>query len=79
MLIADPLDTLHGHPAQSEQNRSTRSILGGFVAALLAIPTAAAVQTVIRELWQETAPDSSSPSGNGNLSDCSCRARVCFL
>ncbi len=33
-------------------------IFGGFVAALLAIPTAAALQTVIRELWQETAPDS---------------------
>ena len=42
-------------------------VFGGFVAALLAIPTAAALQTVIRELWRETAPDSSSPSGNGNL------------
>ena len=42
-------------------------VFGGLVAALLAIPTAAALQTVIRELWRETAPDSSSPSGNGNL------------
>ena len=42
-------------------------VFGGFVAALLAIPTAAALQTVIRELWRETAPDSSSPSGHGNL------------
>jgi predicted PurR-regulated permease PerM len=52
-------------------------VFGGFVAALLAIPTAAALQTVIRELWRETAPDSSSPSGNGNLADCP--ARVCSL
>jgi predicted PurR-regulated permease PerM len=41
-------------------------VFGAFVAALLAIPTAAALQTVMRELWRETAPDSSSPSGHGN-------------
>ena len=51
-------------------------IFGGFVAALLAIPTAAALQTVIRDLWRESGPDSSSPSGNGNLPVCGCFA-VC--
>ena len=52
-------------------------VFGSFVAALLAVPTAAALQTVIRELWQETAPDGSSlpnngspPSGNGDLAVC---------
>jgi predicted PurR-regulated permease PerM len=54
-------------------------VFGGLVAALLAIPTAAALQTVIRELWRETAPDSSSPPGNGNLRDCSCPARISSL
>jgi len=54
-------------------------IFGGLVAALLAIPTAAALQTVIRELWRETAPGSSSPSGNGDLPDCSCPAWLCAL
>jgi predicted PurR-regulated permease PerM len=39
---------------------------GGFVAALLAVPTAAALQTVIRDLWKETAPDTSSSSGDGD-------------
>lgn len=43
---------------------------GGFVAALLAVPTAAALQTVIRELWRETAPHNSSSSGIGNLPVC---------
>ncbi len=52
---------------------------GGLVAALLAIPTAAALQTVIRELWRDTAPGSSSPSGNGNLPVCSCPARICSV
>jgi predicted PurR-regulated permease PerM len=60
-------------------------VFGAFVAALLAVPTGAALQTVIREAWRETAPDSSSPSGNGNLPACSCLpagscpARVCSL
>jgi predicted PurR-regulated permease PerM len=31
-------------------------IFGGFVAALLAIPTAGAIQVVVRELWLATAP-----------------------
>jgi predicted PurR-regulated permease PerM len=42
-------------------------VAGAFVAALLAVPTAAALQTVIRELWRDTAPQRSSPSGNGKL------------
>jgi predicted PurR-regulated permease PerM len=42
-------------------------VSGAFVAALLAIPTAAALQAVIRELWQETAPDTPSSPGNGTL------------
>jgi predicted PurR-regulated permease PerM len=50
-------------------------VLGGLVAALLAIPTAAALQTVIRELWQETAPGGSSPSGSGKLAVCRFPAR----
>ena len=54
-------------------------IFGGFVAALLAIPTGAALQTVIRELWRETAPDSPSPSGDGNLAVCSCPDRISSL
>lgn len=54
-------------------------VFGGLVAALLAIPTAAALQTVIRELWRETAPGTSSPSGNGNLPVCSCPATLCSL
>jgi predicted PurR-regulated permease PerM len=32
-------------------------IFGGFVAALLAIPTAGAIQVVVREIWQATAPE----------------------
>jgi predicted PurR-regulated permease PerM len=31
-------------------------IFGGFVAALLSIPCAAALQVIVRELWQATAP-----------------------
>jgi predicted PurR-regulated permease PerM len=30
---------------------------GGFVGTLLAIPTAGALQVVVRELWQSTSPD----------------------
>ena len=45
-------------------------VFGAFVAALLANPTAAALQTVIRDLWRETAPDNLSSSGNGNLPVC---------
>ena len=36
---------------------------GGFVAALLAIPTAGAVQVVVREIWQATAPELRAPPG----------------
>jgi hypothetical protein len=32
-------------------------ISGGFVAALLAIPTAGALQVLLKEIWQATAPD----------------------
>jgi predicted PurR-regulated permease PerM len=32
-------------------------IFGGFVAALLAIPTAGAIQVVVREIWQATTPE----------------------
>jgi predicted PurR-regulated permease PerM len=32
-------------------------MFGGFVAALLAIPTAGAVQVLVKEVWQATAPD----------------------
>ena len=32
-------------------------IFGGFVAALLAIPLAGAVQVIVREVWHSTAPD----------------------
>jgi len=32
-------------------------ISGGFVAALLAIPTAGALQVLVKEAWQSTAPD----------------------
>jgi predicted PurR-regulated permease PerM len=31
-------------------------IFGGFVAALLAIPTAGALQVLVKEVWQATAP-----------------------
>ena len=60
-------------------------ISGGFVAALLAIPTAAALQIVIRELWRQTARSSSPPSGNGYLParscpcPCPCPAAICFF
>jgi predicted PurR-regulated permease PerM len=36
-------------------------IFGAFVAALLAIPTAGALQVLIRELWQATAPSPPDP------------------
>src|SRR5271166_4560813 len=35
-------------------------VLGAFVVALLAIPTAAALQAVLTQLWRDTAPDSAS-------------------
>ena len=36
-------------------------LFGGFVAALLAIPTAGALQVVVKELWQATASPPPSP------------------
>ena len=35
-------------------------IFGGFVAALLSIPVAAALQVIVREIWRATAPDAQS-------------------
>ena len=37
---------------------------GGFVAALLAIPTAGALQVTIREIWQATAPEPAEAAGS---------------
>ncbi len=37
-------------------------IFGAFVAALLAIPAAGAVQVVVREIWQDTAPENTAES-----------------
>jgi predicted PurR-regulated permease PerM len=37
-------------------------LFGGFVAALLAIPAAGALQVLIREVWQSTAPPPEEPS-----------------
>jgi hypothetical protein len=37
-------------------------IPGGFVAALLAIPTAGALQVLVKEAWRATAPDQSQAS-----------------
>lgn len=54
-------------------------IFGAFVAALLAIPTAAALQTVMRELWRETAPDRPSHPATGRLPVCGCPARIYLL
>ena len=36
---------------------SLGNLIGGFVAALLAIPTAGALQVLVKEVWQATAPD----------------------
>ena len=36
-------------------------IFGGFVAALLAIPAAGALQVLVREAWQATAPKTPAP------------------
>jgi len=33
-------------------------LFGGFVAVLLAIPTAAIIEIVVREIWRNTAPSS---------------------
>jgi predicted PurR-regulated permease PerM len=37
-------------------------VFGGFVAALISIPAAGAIQVVVREIWQATAPSTASPS-----------------
>jgi predicted PurR-regulated permease PerM len=39
-------------------------LFGGFVAALLAIPAAGALQVLVREVWQSTAPPPAPPSGD---------------
>ena len=39
-------------------------LFGGFVAALLAIPAAGALQVLVREAWQSTAPPPAPPSGD---------------
>jgi len=36
---------------------------GAFVAALLAIPAAGAIQVIVREVWQDTAPESGAAAG----------------
>jgi predicted lipid-binding transport protein (Tim44 family) len=40
-------------------------LFGGFVAALLAIPVAGALQVLVREAWQATAPRARGPAGAG--------------
>jgi predicted PurR-regulated permease PerM len=41
-------------------------VFGGFVAALLSIPVAAALQVIVREIWRATAPDAQlSPMRRG--------------
>jgi predicted PurR-regulated permease PerM len=44
-------------------------IFGGFVAALLAIPTAGALQVAIREIWQVTAAAPAEPEGADQRAD----------
>ena len=39
-------------------------LFGGFVAALLAIPAAGALQVLVREVWQSTAPPPAPTSGD---------------
>jgi predicted PurR-regulated permease PerM len=41
-------------------------VFGGFVAALLSIPCAAALQVVIREIWRYTEPGARLPRGRGS-------------
>jgi predicted PurR-regulated permease PerM len=41
-------------------------LFGGFVAALLAIPAAGALQVLVREIWQATAPPQVPPQGTGD-------------
>ncbi|HXS63297.1 MAG TPA: AI-2E family transporter [Streptosporangiaceae bacterium] len=45
-------------------------IFGAFVAALLAIPAAGAIQVMIRELWQATAPDRAPPPRSAERARC---------
>ena len=52
-------------------------ISGGFVAALLAIPTAGALQVLVKEVWQATAPGVGSVRTGGlarypGLRKCAC-------
>jgi predicted PurR-regulated permease PerM len=41
-------------------------VFGGFVAALLSIPCAAALQVVTREIWRSTEPGARLPRGRGS-------------
>ena len=41
-------------------------LFGGFVAALLAIPAAGALQVLVREVWQSTAPPPAPPPEDGD-------------
>jgi predicted PurR-regulated permease PerM len=41
-------------------------LFGGFVAALLAIPAAGALQVLVREVWQATAPAAEPPEPDGS-------------
>jgi predicted PurR-regulated permease PerM len=52
-------------------------IFGGFVAALLAIPTAGALQVLVKEVWQATAPDQpqESPAPAAEPATCGSRPR----
>ncbi len=43
-------------------------LFGGLVAALLAIPLAGAGQVIVRELWQETAPEAQAEAAPAGLS-----------
>jgi predicted PurR-regulated permease PerM len=43
-------------------------LFGGFVAALLAIPAAGALQVLVREVWQATAPSPAEPEDPANSS-----------
>jgi hypothetical protein len=53
-------------------------IFGGFVAALLAIPTAGALQVLVKEVWQATAPDQpqESPAPAAEPATCGSRPHI---
>ena len=63
--------------AGASLGRLTGGISGGFVAALLAIPTAGALQVLVKEVWQATAPDQpqESPAPAAEPATCGSRPR----